>query len=236
MKLGSTSSRHTSAAFTVEDTFSPVLDAVTQHAKLEDDWQTIDIIVQCCVLLGDGRSLQRLASRVVPNITQSVMTQKNNRSMAMNQLMSRTMTSLIDAGEIPTVRVINLERRPDRALDFVGCTVHKEQLIVVKGPAKLRRKALVSARNNSKMPSFVGPKNDDEECPGNFAFDGQCSRDELEKQLQQRLDGKGTLSDFVKPKWRPSELKAFDRDARGDFELVNTSITEKACALSHIAR
>ena len=38
------------------------------------------------------------------------------------------------------------------------------------------------------------------------------------------------MSDFVDAKWRPSELKAFDKDARGDFELVHTSMTEKARA------
>ena len=43
------------------------------------------------------------------------------------------------------------------------------------------------------------------------------------------------MTDFVADKWRPSELKAFDRVARGDFELVHTSMTEKACTLSHIA-
>ena len=52
----------------------------------------------------------------------------------------------------------------------------------------------------------------------------------------QRLDGNGTLTDFVKATWRPSELKAFDKVARGGFELVDTSMTEKACALSHISR
>jgi len=168
-------------------------------------------------------------------MTQIVITPENS-TVAMNQrkLLSRTMASLIDAGEIPTVRVINLRRRPDRALDFIGCAVHKEQLIVVKGPAKLRHKSLISARKNVKTPLFIEP-NEDEECPGDFAFDGQCTRDELEKQVLQRLDGKGTLADFVKAKWRPSDLKAFDRDARDGFELVQTSMTEKACALSHIA-
>mmetsp|Transcript_7385 Transcript_7385/g.16744 ORF Transcript_7385/g.16744 Transcript_7385/m.16744 type:complete len:1271 (-) Transcript_7385:1309-5121(-) len=233
LKMANTSGRYTAAAFTVQDKFSPIFDLGTENVN-PNDWQTIDIIIQCCVLLGDGSRLQRLANKVLPNITQTGIGQINS-SMTMHQrkLMSRTLTSFIDGGEIPTVRVINLKRRPDRALDFIECAVHKEQLIVIKGPAKLRRKSLITARKNAKT-LFIDPL-EDEECPGDYAFDGQCNRDELEKQLLQRLDGKGTLADFVKAKWRPSDLKAFDRDARGDFELVHTSMTEKACALSHIA-
>ncbi|KAL7541418.1 hypothetical protein ACHAXR_010913 [Thalassiosira sp. AJA248-18] len=233
MKLGNVSGRHTAAAFTVQDNFSHLLDTVTQHMST-DDWLKIDIISQCCVLLGDGRRLQRLVITVLPDMTHAVLTKENSiMTKTQRALISRTMASLIDAGETPTVRVINLKRRPDRALDFMECAVHKEQLIVVNGPSKLRRKSIIAARKNAKT-SFIGA-NGDMECHGDFAFDGQCSRDELENQLVQRLDGKGTLSDFVKAKWRPSELKAFDRDAREDFELVNTSMTEKACTLSHIA-
>jgi len=145
------------------------------------------------------------------------------------------MGSLIDAGEIPTVRVINLRRRLDRLLDFMGCAAHKEQLIVVKGPAKLRtRKSFLSGGVRKNDTEGCGDSCLDDD--GDFAFDGRCSREELETQVLEHLNGKkGTLADFVKAKWRPSDLKAFDRDARDGFELVPTSITEKACSLSHIA-
>jgi hypothetical protein len=114
--------------------------------------------------------------------------------------------------------------------------VHKEQLIVIKGPSRLRSKCHNASAQNKAKASFVSQNDKYEEYQGDYALDGQCPRDELEKQLMQRLDGNGTITDFVKAKWRPSELKAFDKVARGDFELVDTSMTEKACALSHIAR
>ena len=232
MKLGSISGRHTAAAFTIEDKFPPILDSLVQHVK-SNDWQAIDIIIQCCAILGDGLCLLRLSKKVVPFMIQSTMAQtQNSVSIRLSKLMAR----LIDASEIPTVRVINLRRRPDRALDFMACAVHKNQLIVIKAPSRLRSKRLIAASRNKAKASCISPNEEDKEYCGDYAFDGQCSRDELEKQLTQRLDGIGTLTDFVEDRWRPSELKAFDKVARGDFELVKISMTERACAMSHIAR
>jgi hypothetical protein len=124
------------------------------------------------------------------------------------------MTVFIDAGELPTVRVINLKRRPDRLLDFMSFST-KEQLIVMKGPV-----------------AAMGV-NAEADCPGDYAFDGKWSLNELKAAVSMRLGG--DISDYVATKWRPSDLWAFDRDARKDHELVQTSLTEKACALSHIA-
>ena len=146
------------------------------------------------------------------------MAKKNRQfeeSIYNRSLMSRTMTTFIDVGEIPTVRVINLKRRPDRLLDFMSCAT-KEQLVVIKGPISAKYKL-----------------DENEECTGDFAFDGKCSSNELKKSVSDRLNG--ALSNFVADKWRPGDLRAFDRDAREDSELVQTSLTEKACALSHIA-
>ena len=231
MKLGSVSGRHTASAFTIHDEFSPILDSLVRHAK-PDDWQAIDIIIQCCIILGDGLGLLRLVNRVVPHIIQTAMAPtRSTVSMSRHNLTASTMSSLIDASEIPTVRVINLKRRPDRALNFMSIAVHKEQLIVIKGPSRLRSKC-----HNASARNFVSQNDKYEEYQGDYALDGQCPRDKLEMQLMQRLDGNGTLTDFVKATWRPSELKAFDKVARGGFELVDTSMTEKACALSHISR
>lgn len=239
MKLGNTIGRHTAAAFTVEDKFSPILQSMiqqqlqhTNEGSVLEDWQTIDVITQCCILLGDGCSLQKVVSRVIPNLIQLAGMPQQRRSLPISQRIqtSRMLSSFVNAGEIPTVRVINLKRRPDRLLDFMACAVNVHQLLVVKGPGRLKRKR---QENNAITKNFISMNEEDDE--QYYAFDGQSSRDDLEQQLQQRLDGKGTLSDFVKAMWRPSELKAFDRDARDDFELVSTSTSEKACALSHIA-
>lgn len=239
MKLGNISGRHTAAAFTIEDEVSPILDARVQNIDV-NDWQAISILIQCCVISGDGQTLQLLAKRTLPNLIQTTMVHTTSRTVGVRNLISKTISSFIDAGEVPTVRVINLKRRPDRALDFMSCAVHKEQLIVIKGPSRMRSKSLNSKTNRNKtkaINSSLNLEGDDKHNFGDYAFDGQCSREELEDQLRQRLENgnSGTLTDFVADKWRPSELKAFDRVARGDFELVHTSMTEKACTLSHIA-
>ncbi len=235
IKIGNTSGRQTAAAFTIEDKFAPILDSILQYAR-PDDWQAMETLVRCCVLLGDGLRLLKLAKRVVPTITHATMAQKINAvSITERKLISNTLMALIDAGEVPTVRVINMKRRPDRKLDFMACAVNKEQVIVIQGPSKLRRNYQVAARSNPKT-SYISSDHKEDYDLGHYAFDGQCSHDDLEKQLRQRINGKGTLTDFVNAQWRPSDLKAFDENARGDFELVHTSMTEKACALSHIAR
>ena len=237
MKLGNTIGRHTAAAFTVEDKFSPIVQSVMQYTKSNADWQTIDILVQCCVLLGDGHSLQRLVDRVVPTLLEQAGMPCQRRQLTRKQQIqtSKTLSSIIEAGKIPSVRVINLRRRPDRALDFMACAVNTEKLIVIKGPAKLRQPAAIISSKRNKNTICIHTNDNEEAIKGDYAFDGQCHIDELEKQLEQRSDGRCTLPDFVNAKWRPNELKAFDTDARDDFELVHTSMTEKACALSHIA-
>jgi hypothetical protein len=168
--------------------------------------------------MGDGVRLLRMANSILPTLIEATLAKKNRQfeeSIYNRSLMSRTMTTFIDVGEIPTVRVINLKRRPDRLLDFMSCA-SKEQLIVIKGP--------ISAKYNV---------DENEECTGDYAFDGKCSYNELKKSVSDRLNGAST--NFVADNWRPGDLRAFDRDAREDSELVQTSLTEKACALSHIA-
>jgi len=232
MKLGNTMGRHTASAFAVKDLFSPILDSITELVNL-DDWANIDAIAQCCVLLCDGRRLLRLANNVLPHAIKTLM---RNSGAAISSdersVISRVTSLFVDACEIPTVRVINLKRRPDRLLDFMADAA-KEQLLVIKGPAKLRSKSQVKKNANA----IVSPSSIDvnEACSGYDAFDGQCGADELDDQLLERLAGDGALSDFIRAKWRPGDLRAFDREARNGNELVATSITERACALSHIA-
>lgn len=217
LKLSSGTGRQTAAAFTVVDRFSSILESAIKIVS-STDWRNIDAILQCCALMGDGQSLLRMANSILPTLIEASLAQNNSHfeeSMYNRSLMSRTMTTFIDIGEIPTVRVINLKRRPDRLLDFMSCA-SKEQLIVIKGPISAKFKL-----------------DENENCTGDYAFDGKCSYNELKKSVSDRLNG--ALSNFVADKWRPGDLRAFDRDAREDSELVQTSLTEKACALSHIA-
>ncbi|KAL7545110.1 hypothetical protein ACHAWF_015620 [Thalassiosira exigua] len=174
---------------------------------------------------------------------------------------ARIVASFVDAGEIPTVRLIGLERRPDRALDFAVRAVQREGLVVLRGPGTVRKLRREEKRRTSSLPRGEGARGSepperegDDEDDGDgedagYAFDGLGGHDDLELQLARRLmrggDGRGEeegaarsaspLSDYVAAKWRPSDLKAFDRDAPDGFDLVKASPTERACALSHVA-
>mmetsp|Transcript_12902 Transcript_12902/g.30499 ORF Transcript_12902/g.30499 Transcript_12902/m.30499 type:complete len:1175 (-) Transcript_12902:33-3557(-) len=222
LKANSHGGRHTAAAYLVkESSSSPVLDELLGARFNRDDHLLIYQLIECFMLLGDGTNLKRLAKKMLSSIVQSQFS--NGRR---DEAECQTMKLILNAASLPTVRVINLERRPDRALNFFAGAI-REELVVMKGPRMLQRRSI----EPSRQP--FSPH--DQEEHGFFAFDGQCSREELESQLDKRLLGKGRLSDFVVTKWRPSELKAFDRNARDDFAEVHSSMTERACALSHIS-
>lgn len=216
MKLSSGWGRQTASAFTIVDRFTPVLETSIKLVG-PTEWKAIESLLRCCILMSDGRNLLRIASAVLPTLIEETYVRKYDKraqSLRNRQLALNTMTVFIDAGELPTVRVINLKRRPDRLLDFMSFST-KEQLIVMKGPV-----------------AAMGV-NAEADCPGDYAFDGKWSLNELKAAVSMRLGG--DISDYMATKWRPSDLWAFDRDARKDHELVQTSQTERACALSHIA-
>jgi hypothetical protein len=215
MKLSNGGGRQTAAAFTVMDKFSPILVSAIQRVS-PTNWHDIESLIQCCVLMSDGRSLLRIANDVIPSLLDSADTRQSNRMiLPVKQSASRVLAAFIDTGELPTVRVINLKRRPDRLLDFMSFA-SKEQLIVIQGPI-----------------SAMQQHDDNEDCIGDFAFDGKCTDSELKSNISLRLNG--NISNFVASKWRPSDLRAFDRDAPKHDDLVDLSLTEKACSSSHIA-
>lgn len=174
----------------------------------ETNVENIDAIIQCYQLIGDALGLQLFAKRVVKEM-------KDGTSTARRRIMS----TLIHAAENITVRVINLQRRPDRLLDFFGRTVNDERILVMKGVAKL-------LNQKQKATEFSSTKEEG----GNFAFDGKNDVACLKMSV-----GDCALSDFVKEEWVPMELAAFDTNAGSDFKEVRTTTSEKACALSHIA-
>jgi hypothetical protein len=218
MKLSSGTGRHTAAAFTMIDQFSPILESAI-HLTKPTGWMSLDPILQCCVLMGNCPNLLRIAAEILPTISESILTNtkyQSSESIHRRSLMSRVIATLIDAGNIPTVRVINLKRRPDRRLDFMS-GASKEQLIVCQAPITLKHQP------NNKNHVFTG----------GYAFDGKSSYNELRKMVFDRLSR--SVSDLVADKWIPGDLRAFDNDARNDSKLVSTTLSEKACALSHIA-
>jgi len=233
VKLVSASSGRHAAAFSIRNEFTRILEAAVNVAVGSSETETetdlvnvdIDAIIQCYKLVGDALGLHGFAKRVLSTMNAS---EKVCSTVASRRADTSTiMSSLLDVAAIVTVRVINLERRPDRLLDFMECAVNSERMLVMKGVAKMKLKSYVSARKKGAAIC--------EEAEYKFAFDGHCSKDELETHIAQMTEGIGALSNFVKEEWKPSELSAFDKHAGSDFKDAHTTTSEKACALSHIA-
>lgn len=115
------------------------------------------------------------------------------------------------SGQI-VVRVINLNRRKDRWTQF---TVQAQRMKLVSVPA---------VTSFLKPSTFWGMK----------AYDGTDSSD---ASLEENIFGQSThkMDSYVASHWRPSDLRPFDSNARSDEKLVRMSVTERACALSHIS-
>lgn len=234
IKLASSvSGRHTAAAFSIKHEFSSILaaaaDVVFGLEESETDWAHMNVVViQCYKLLGDALGLYRFAKRILSSL--NAVEEYSSLVASHRPGIYRIISSLLDAAAITTVRVINLERRRDRLLDFMECAVCSERMLVMKGVANLKRKSSVSICK--KAASICG---NEQASTGNFAYDGKCSQDELERKIAQSMEGNCALSDFIQEKWKPSELSAFDKHAGSDFKDAYTTTSEKACALSHIA-
>ncbi|KAL7454882.1 hypothetical protein ACHAWC_006469 [Mediolabrus comicus] len=193
-----------------------IIAAVDIVLGTKETLEHIDAIIQCYQLIGDALGLQSFAKRVLP-IVEEV---KEGSPTARRRIMS----TLLHAAENVTVRVINLQRRPDRLLDFFGRTVNNERILVMNGVAKL-------PNQKQNATEFSSTKEEG----GNFAFDGKNDVACLKAQITKMSEGDCALSDFVKEEWVPMELAAFDTNAGSDFKEVRTTTSEKACALSHIA-
>jgi len=127
-------------------------------------------------------------------------------------------TEMIDSSySIPMIRVINLERRSDR-WDAIRGQARASRLLVVRGPASLLESCDI----------------EDKAYWGNYAFDGRGDIDFTGTAIS--FEGASIrLNDFVATHWYPSELRAFDKNAKEEEVSVPASATERACALSHIA-
>lgn len=179
----------------------------------------VDSVLDCCAQLSDAEYIYKLLLWLAnQNIEQSVY--KNLRTV-----ISRYLGTPFVALKSPTVRVINLKRRPDRMRSFMA-QAQSEGILVSKAVARLDKDLdLVSERTASSR--------DTEYIWGLHAFDGQGRWVEVESRLSREISGE--LSAFIESHWRPNDLKAFDKDARNDDALVRISPSECTCALSHIA-
>lgn len=177
------------------------LDALQKSNNEGGSSMHLPILAQCSAVLADGFGIHKAASHT---------TIETGGSMHV--------TEMIDSSSsIPTIRVINLERRSDRWNAIMG-QARASQLLVVRGPA-----SLVEASNR-----------DDKAYWGNYAFDGRGDVDFTNRRITLG-DTSIRLNDYVATHWLPSELSVFDKNAKEDEVSVPASATERACALSHIA-
>lgn len=184
------------------------------HDNLKMSWRSMHmgeltkLILQCCILSGDGAR----AYQVVQSIC--------NHRYSSSCRERRALVEVI-AG-FPIVRVINLKCREDRLKQF---TTHarRSQLLAVLAVSPLLGK---TPEPNSQELSFWGLHAHNGKDMGHLMF---------EQQIASSLQNGKNLTDYVATHWRPSDLSAFDVNARGDGNLVRTSVSERACALSHIS-
>eukprot|EP00548_Thalassiothrix_antarctica_P009310 CAMPEP_0194158502 /NCGR_PEP_ID=MMETSP0152-20130528/76344_1 /TAXON_ID=1049557 /ORGANISM="Thalassiothrix antarctica, Strain L6-D1" /LENGTH=784 /DNA_ID=CAMNT_0038867783 /DNA_START=423 /DNA_END=2774 /DNA_ORIENTATION=+ len=123
-----------------------------------------------------------------------------------NKISSPEFQSFVEAAKTPLIRVVNLKRRTDRRNAF-------------QSQVKVERLLIVFA-----VTCFEAKKNENLYYWGNFAFDGNATC------IREINDTTRVARD-----WRPSDLKAFDKDAWDNGSPVKMSRSERACALSHIA-
>jgi hypothetical protein len=169
--------------------------------------------VLCCQELADGENALKLIDWFL---------QEQPNGFRDSSSLFDTLTSIEKAGQSITVRVINLERRPDRMASFMAQAM-QERLVIVRGVSILD----ISEKEDNTMDGYS--------C-GCYAIDGKGRPAEIELRLIQLVGGQShRLNELVETHWRPNDLKPFDTDAPESEDLVRISPSEKACALSHVA-
>ena len=171
---------------------------ITYAARSSNDDEVFWLLVRCTL-----RSLASVSDgeTVYKTVALAMSLPSNKKHGALHDLLL--------VGQMPTVRIITLERRCDRWNSCISQAL-SERLLVVMAVAKY----------NS------------DELWGEYAFDGIGRMHEVEQRLSTMIGQH--LTTLVEAKWRPTDLLAFDHDARKDEELVLMSPSERACALSHL--
>lgn len=168
----------------------------------------IILLLRMCMILGDGNRSYKIANWLFDQQNVSLLDKTIYKSLA---LMS----------SYPTVRVINLRSRQDRWKQIITQSRHA-QLLVVPAVASL----LEDTTNSCSFSTLWGEK----------AFCGiDVDHIDFEKQVTSRLPIGKLVKQYVSSHWRPSDLKAFDSNAPKHDNLVRMSVSERACAFSHIS-
>ena len=164
-------------------------------------------LLRSCILCSDGARAFQVARAVCKHWGSS-----NSRERRALELISR----------FPIVRVINLKCREDRLKQFTTYARRFRLLTVLALSPISDETSQSSLQNSSFWNSYANNGKD----IGHLAF---------EQRMSTILPKNKSLNDYVSTHWRPSDLRTFDTNARRDDSLVRTSVSERACALSHIS-
>lgn len=170
-------------------------------------------VLSTCMELADGEIAAKVANWLIFH---------SNTKSTLGTSPGNVLNAMESCGEVVMLRIINLERRPDRLAHFLSQAVH-QRVMVMRAVADIRRDC------DEKGEHFLG---------GRYAFDGGQGRPaEVELRLSQQVgcNDQEELNNFVESHWRPNDLQVFDTEAPESLDLVRISSSEKACALSHIA-
>jgi hypothetical protein len=197
-------------------------------------WHLVGALLKCCSLVSNGEmaveafdSLLRFDD-VLAGAEKPLLSCPDVKSM---------MVTIETVSTVPTVRVINLKRRGDRMRLMMAQSMHAG-VLVLKAVAALESN-WGEDKPDAKGRATAENCDADQNLFGGHAIDGKLKLDDLSAQIFQDaskgIDYRRLIEAYVSPKWRPHDLKAFDRLANDDESaLVRLSDTERACALSHI--
>eukprot|EP00550_Attheya_septentrionalis_P005917 CAMPEP_0198290556 /NCGR_PEP_ID=MMETSP1449-20131203/8373_1 /TAXON_ID=420275 /ORGANISM="Attheya septentrionalis, Strain CCMP2084" /LENGTH=1277 /DNA_ID=CAMNT_0043989069 /DNA_START=178 /DNA_END=4008 /DNA_ORIENTATION=- len=208
-----------------------------QHSLSISDLKLGATVTKCCMILANGEIALSVATSMFTkqwDLGENIETPDSDDAREAKRTLATIMSDLLAVGNTPSIRVINLERRTDRLQSFMMQT-RRERFLLVKGGTRLD----LLEKSSKGISSFTKrTRLEDGETGimwGRYAYDGKGSAVEFEKVMAAELPPDMLLTDLVESHWRPSDLKAFDQDARVDSALVRASPSERACALSHIS-
>jgi hypothetical protein len=198
-----------------------LLDKTIGGSRL-DHFRLACTAILCAVQLADGR--------IALSAMQQLVEQENRIQESLLPNHVSTTTTLFDTiravSQTTVVRVITLERRGDRMKAFMSQALQQDLMVV---------KAVVGLGPDGSTTSNSEDTTADGFYFGFFAIDGRGRLAEVQEHLERQVGSLSVLNNLVATHWRPHDLKPFDKDAPDKDDLVRTSPTERACALSHVA-
>ena len=190
------------------------------------------VALLCCHELSDGEG----AARVIQWLLLEKVNLLDNEVKLAPDTHRSEVSNLIATVErvscLPTIRVINLERRKDRLSAFMS-QAHCERLMIVKGVTHIDG---YPVDEKNEADSYLNCRKRGQWC-GGYAFDGHGNENIAEARIVSEVCGgqNDRLERLVESTWRPNDLKPFDKAAPESEDLVRLTPSEKACALSHAA-